>query len=293
MIPRISVIVPVFNPQPEHLRALYESLRHQSCADFEVLLVDDASTGVEFALITDPRFRVLPQPRNRGPAACRNVGATAAMAPHLFFTDDDCRLAAGTLETTIAALERDPIAVGNTVTDIKTWFGRAVALLGFPGGGCIGLHNVWRVSPGGYSTSFSSCNVAFRKETFELLGGFNASLPVPGGEDTILARKARDRGILMRYVPEQVVYHVERSSFRDFVRWQITRGRGNYYIRQHVPEVGGYLKLRLWTFRNSLRHAGIRYAPLVLFLIIVSVYYQLKGQRQEQRAIARSSESQG
>ena len=77
------------------------------------------------------------------------------------------------------------------------------------------------------------------------------------------------------------VFHVERSGLRSFLRWQWTRGRGNYYIKQHVPEVGGYLRLRLWTFANSFRAAGPLYAPLVFVLLVLSVSTQILGMRAE------------
>lgn len=199
----------------------------------------------------------------------------------LFFTDTDCVLEKDTLATAVTHLECEEATVGNTITRAATYFGRAVALLGFPGGGCIGFHRVWRVSHDGYARSFSSCNVAFRKALFERLGRFNEDFPVAGGEDTVLARRLLDGGGQLRYVPEQIVYHVERKGLRNFIRWQITRGRGNFYIRRHVPEVGSYLRLRLWTFRNSFRAAGWRYAPAVFLLLCLSVLFQALGYSRE------------
>ena len=175
--------------------------------------------------------------------------------------------------------------MGDTITKTETRFGRAVALLGFPGGGCIGFHNVWRVSAAGYASSFSSCNVAFRKELFEEMGGFEEGFPVAGGEDTVLARRLRESGKRLRYLPRQLVCHVERKDLAGFIQWQITRGRGNYYIKKHVPEVGSYLRMRLWTFRNSFLAAGLRDAPLVFGLLCLSVYCQLYGYRLEKRRV--------
>lgn len=285
--PRISVVVPSYRPEPELLERLYASLLAQSEQDFEVILVDDASgPTADYALISDPRFRVVRRARNAGPAACRNAGVAEARAEQVFFTDTDCELAPEALRQACAALEADDAAAGNTITRASTVFGKAVALLGFPGGGSIGFDRVWRVDAAGHARSFSSCNVAFRKDAFLALGGFNERFPVPGGEDTVLARRLVDAGRRIRYCPEQIVYHVEKSDWASFVRWQVIRGRGNHHIRRHVPEVGGYLRLRVWTFKNSLIQAGPLYAPLVLFLIAASVWYQLKGMRAERRRLA-------
>lgn len=282
---RISVIVPSFNPPRTHLAALYASLRAQTHADFECLLIDDGSTDTSaYVLLEDSRFRVICREKNAGPAVCRNAGAALAAHELIFFTDTDCELHPECLARAVANLQRDEISCGDTVTKTETIFGRAVALLGFPGGGAIGFHNVWRVDAEGYTRSFSSCNLAFRKDTFEKLGRFNETFPVAGGEDTVLARHAVDTGHRIRYDRNMIVYHVERTGLRSFLRWQWTRGRGNYYIKKHVPEVGGYLRLRLWTFANSFRAAGPLYAPLVFILLVLSVTWQVLGMRAEARA---------
>jgi len=276
------VVIPSYNPNPHLFSRLYDSLQRQRLSDFEVLVVDDASSDTgAYECIDDPRFRIIRQPTNRGPAACRNRGAAEATGPNLFFTDTDCELTPETLETAVERLVQDAIIMGNTVTRVETRLGRAIALLGFPGGGAIGFDKVWRVSPDGYTNSFSSCNLAFRKDLFEALGRFDESFPVAGGEDTVLAYQATQRNIPIRYAPNMLVYHVEKSDYAGFVRWQLTRGRGNYHIKRRVRNVGGYLRLRLWTFKNSLIAAGPGYALPVLLLILVSVYYQLKGLRLE------------
>lgn len=278
----ISVIVPSYRPPREHLASLYASLLAQEHADFECVIVDDGSGDRSaYGLLTDPRFRVVFRDNNAGPAVCRNAGAAEARHTRIFFTDTDCELHPHCLLHAVENLRRDEIVAGDTVTKTTTVFGRAVALLGFPGGGAIGFHNVWRVDPQGYTRSFSSCNVAFRTEVFEALGRFNETFPVAGGEDTVLARHAVETGRRIRYDRGMIVYHVERAGLRSFLRWQFTRGRGNHYIQRHVPEVGGYLRLRLWTFANSFRHGGLLYAPLVFVLLVLSVALQLAGMRAE------------
>ncbi len=279
----ISVVIPSYNPPPEHLEALYNSLVAQTMRDFEVIVVDDASEGADYSIFQDPRFQVLRRDWHSGPAACRNAGAAVAISDHLFFTDTDCELDPKTLQYAKFRLETRGICAGDTITKATTFFGKAVALLGFPGGGILGFDKVWRVDENRCTSSFSSCNVAMRWDVLSAAGGFDESFPVPGGEDTVLARYMADHGTKIRYESKQVVFHVEKRRLRDFIRWQITRGRGNYYIRGNVPEVGGYLRLRTWTFRNSLRAAGPIYALPVLMLIVLSVLFQLWGYRVEAR----------
>ncbi|HQL93291.1 MAG TPA: glycosyltransferase [Candidatus Hydrogenedentes bacterium] len=281
-MPRISVVVPSFRPRKELLEQLFSSLAAQSLRDFEVVVVDDGSPDPDY-VFPDARFRLVRGDRQRGPAACRNAGAAEAAADALFFTDTDCRLEEETLASALGGLERAPVSVGNTLTDVRTPFGGLVALLGFPGGGSLGFDRVWRVNAEGFAQSFSSCNVAIRKAFFQKMGGFDASFPVAGGEDTVLARRILDSGGAIWYEKAQRVFHVEKPDLASFLRWQLTRGRGNFHIRRRVPSVRGYLRLRVWTFRNSLASAGLVRAPAVLALIVLSVVMQTIGYWQERR----------
>ncbi len=282
-MPQVSVIIPSRNPRPDWMGALFNSLLAQTLSDFEVIVVDDASDGAAYALPEDSRFRLVSRPRRSGPAACRNAGAAEARAECLFFTDTDCVLGPDTLSRAVKELALAPVSTGNTITRVETPFGRLVALLGFPGGGILGFDRVWRVDPAGFAQSFSSCNVAVRRDFFAEMGGFDETFPVAGGEDTVLARRILEAGHKIRYQAAQEVFHVEKPDLRGFIRWQIVRGRGNFHIHRRVPKVGGYLRLRLWTFRNSLKAAGLRAAPAVLALIVLSVLLQLWGYWRERR----------
>lgn len=282
----ISVIIPSYNPLPEDLDRLYKSLLAQRHDNFEVIVVDDGSTQADYSGWSDSRFRVDSREENRGPAACRNAGADQAANEFLFFTDTDCELGPDTLIQVAKYLGGSDAIAGNTVTRVETSFGKAVALLGFPGGGALGFDRVWRVDASGHAASFSSCNLAIRKPVLEALGKFNETFPVAGGEDTVLARRMVEEGNRIRYDPNQLVYHKEKRGLASFLRWQHVRGRGNYYIKQEIGSVGGYLRLRIWTFTNSFREAGVAYAVPVFFLLLLSVCCQINGYRVEKKRAA-------
>lgn len=89
-----SVVIPVHNKAP-HVRRSISSVLNQNFADFELLLVDDASTddsAAEMSSFDDPRIRILhrSQPGPGGYAA-RNLGINEARARWVAFLDADDR----------------------------------------------------------------------------------------------------------------------------------------------------------------------------------------------------------
>ena len=94
--PLISVIVPVHDVAG-HVAAAIASLRAQTLADFEAIIVDDGSGDGSGDLAAaaadgDARFRVIRQP-NRGLSGARNTGLDAARGAFIAFLDGDDRLA--------------------------------------------------------------------------------------------------------------------------------------------------------------------------------------------------------
>lgn len=87
--------MPVYNRASMVERAI-ESVIGQDFTDFELIVVDDASSdGTEkvLASVQDRRVKIIRLDRNRGSNAARNVGIMAASAPILTFLDsDDCYL---------------------------------------------------------------------------------------------------------------------------------------------------------------------------------------------------------
>lgn len=89
-MPRISVVIPLFNKVPYIERTL-RSVLGQTYKDFEVIVVDDGSTddGARIVeAIDDQRIRLLRQ-ENAGAAAATNTGVRAARGQWIAFLDAD------------------------------------------------------------------------------------------------------------------------------------------------------------------------------------------------------------
>ena len=105
--PRISVILPVWNPGPGIDRCI-SSLRGQTLQDIEMIFVDDRGTDdavekIRAAAAEDPRIRILENPENMGPGPSRNRGIEAAKGNFLSFIDPDDYIAPDFYERLYAA----------------------------------------------------------------------------------------------------------------------------------------------------------------------------------------------
>lgn len=91
--PLVSVIMPSFNAERFIAEAI-DSVIAQTVADWELIVVDDASTDATAAIAAgyqqrDSRIRLIAQQRNQGPASARNRGLDAARGKLIAFIDSD------------------------------------------------------------------------------------------------------------------------------------------------------------------------------------------------------------
>ena len=90
MTPFFSVIIPVYNRAPA-LKGAIESVRAQSCQDFEIVVVDDGSKDDPRAVtdsFNDPRIRFFRQD-NKGGGAARNTALDMAQGRFIAPLDSD------------------------------------------------------------------------------------------------------------------------------------------------------------------------------------------------------------
>ena len=114
-MPRISVLIAAYNVEP-YLGACLESVRNQTLADIEAVVVDDASTDgtlavAEAAAAADARIRVVRHERNQGLHLARRTGVAEARGEYALFLDGDDELAPEFCAELAAELEREPVDV--------------------------------------------------------------------------------------------------------------------------------------------------------------------------------------
>ena len=120
-MPKISVIVPVYNVEP-YLRRCVDSVLSQTYADFELILIDDGSTDrsgqlCDEYLKADRRVTVFHR-ENGGVSAARNTGIEYALesdSAWITFIDSDDYVSDRYLEALLDAAQEYGISVGARV----------------------------------------------------------------------------------------------------------------------------------------------------------------------------------
>ncbi|HEX7051019.1 MAG TPA: glycosyltransferase [Longimicrobiales bacterium] len=110
--PLLSVVIPTYN-RLRLLRETIESVRAQTYAHWELIVVDDGSTDgtAEYvAGLGDPKIRLVGAERSGSPAVARNIGIGHARGEYVAFLDHDDIWMPGKLEAQVAALANRPEA---------------------------------------------------------------------------------------------------------------------------------------------------------------------------------------
>ncbi|MEP7363126.1 MAG: glycosyltransferase family A protein [Acidobacteriota bacterium] len=98
-MPEFSIVIPAYNRERLLARAIQSCLA-QHGADFEIVVVDDGSTRPIACLIEslgNPRIKLIRHEDNRGHAAARNSGVSAAQGEWVVMLDSDDELLPGAL----------------------------------------------------------------------------------------------------------------------------------------------------------------------------------------------------
>lgn len=101
-MPKVSVIVPVYNSEQE-LRDCLDSLVEQTEKDIEIIVIDDASTDNSPAIEAEyqkkyPNVKVYRNERNLGQSETRNRGIELAEGDYIAFLDSDDYVNSGMYE---------------------------------------------------------------------------------------------------------------------------------------------------------------------------------------------------
>ena len=244
----LSIVITVRNEEA-HLAALLESLLKQE-PPFEIVLVDALSTDRTFAIAEEyaakhPEvLRLFQAAGKRG--AGRNYGARQARGEWLVFTDGDCVADSRWLPSLRAGMGSASVVAGKTVT------------IGNPS--YVNLERV-ELYQQDMDVTYPSCNLAYRKDLFVRLGGFDDRFVT--AEDIDLNLRAVRAGATLRSCPEAIVYHATRANPLQF----FTQAFWNGWGRKQLTEKHGSLWSRYRYKRMFIaQHTPTAYVRMVAAL---------------------------
>ena len=291
MSPRVTVLLAVYNGGA-YLREAVESVLTQTFGDFELLLVDDASTdGAIDGLPPDPRVRILKNDRNIGQIPSLNRGLREARGAYVARLDHDDVCLPRRLERQVAVLDSDArVDLTATWTDVvddrgRIWTPirpRVDTFADFIAQVVTG--RVYLVHP----------SIAFRRDVVVDLGGFDESLNAAEDQDLyrrlVLARREA------RVVPETLLryrrHEQQMTVAKSAAVWESDERSYDAFLTALSPSTpASTLRLML---RNDPRfwHVGpLAQGRLERFLDDASERIQLDANEREAlaEAVARSA----
>ncbi|MBQ5728561.1 MAG: glycosyltransferase [Mailhella sp.] len=111
-MPRISVLMPVYNTRPDHLREAITSILAQTFVDFEFLILNDCSTDPQVEEVvksySDPRIVYAVNEHNLGISGVRNRLLDMAQGEYLAVMDHDDVSLPARFERQVAYLDAHP-----------------------------------------------------------------------------------------------------------------------------------------------------------------------------------------
>lgn len=250
--PQISAIICTHN-RDNYLGAAIDSLLAQEFANFEIIVVDNASTD-QTRQVVESR---LPEPKLQyvyesvvGLSVARNTGAKTAQAPILAYLDDDAVASPQWLQVFHDAYQQNEqlaVAGGKVTllwpegTEAPKWLSPALA--GNLGAYDLGDSTIYINEPG---LTPRGLNYSIRRSFLNEIGGFDPNLGRVGkrllsNEELLMTQEALQRGWQIAYLPDALVAHnvaperMRRSWFLKRGWWQ---GISEYYREELSGKVG-------------------------------------------------------
>ncbi len=253
-LPRVSVIVPVYNAQATLEACLRSIVSQDYPADaLQVLVVDNGSSDASADIIGRYRHRIegLDEP-TRGPAAARNRGVRSAIGEVIAFIDADCIADPGWLRHLVAPLANEAVGIaGGRILSMRPCnpveaFGEHIhdhekALTAFRPPYAIGM------------------NWASRRSVLLEVGLFDESFRRPAGEDVDLAYRIVQRGYALAYADRAVVRHRNEHRLRGLFVEGFRHGFHAVHVhRKHAAFLAAHGYRRVSRHRYAVLATAVR-----------------------------------
>lgn len=246
----VSIIVPVYNVE-KYIGETVASVRAQTYADWELLLVEDCSSDNTVDIITglmeawgDPRVRLVRQPSNMGAARARNRGLSEARGRYIAFLDADDLWAPEKLERELSFLKEKEAAFVFTGYEFADEDGRGT-------GKVVRVPETLNYRQALSNTTIFTTTVMFDTER---IGREELEMPLIKSEDTALWFRILRSGYLAYGLDENLVRYRRAGKSLSSNKLEALRRIWNLYRRAEglsVPESAYHFCL--WAVRAVKR----------------------------------------
>ena len=219
-MPRVTVVMAVYNAA-QFLREAIASVLSQTYRDFELIVVDDASTDDSYALLQtfeDPRIRIIRHPSNLGASASRNDALAAARCEFIAIMDADDVCAPTRLEKQVEFLDAHlPVGlVGCGVYDNIDASGAVLYTSFLPADNQAIQHALME------RWCFLHSSIMFRRSLYQAAGGYRTAF-----------EPAEDHDFVLR-----MVEHAEARNFGEpLVTYRLNHNGLTVVGHQYVEEL--------------------------------------------------------
>ena len=246
-----SIIIPSYNSRSTISRCLNAVLDQNTDFSYEVVVVDSSSDGTgELIQAQFPQVRLIRIAQRTLPGLARNLGIEVARSKILAFTDSDCIPEPLWLDKMIREHEKLPwAAVGGAVLNSASL--NPVAWSGY----LLEFNERLPNTPERFIDLLPTCNVAFKRTTFERHGLFPTDLWP--SEDHIHSWRLVRAGEQLLFNPSIRVAHVFRPHLRSFMKHQLRLGEASARARRQVDLPHS------WAVKHPLRWL-VPFARLIL-----------------------------
>ena len=228
--PKASVVVVTFNPDEREFLDCLESLKKQTCDDFELLLIDNSDKGNVKHLLGGYGLKYIGLTRNYGLTIAKNVGIRFSRGELVIFLDDDATVAGNWIEEHLQ---------GHNEHDIIGLRGRC-----FPKNPGFFNDLATHYDMGEQATPWHidlEGNSSFKRTALLEIGGFSPDFQKSGGGDGLdisyrIVTRLGDRNSLI-YYPGPVIYHDSVQGYFEFMRKRSRHKNHGRMMMERFPEI--------------------------------------------------------
>jgi biofilm PGA synthesis N-glycosyltransferase PgaC len=217
----ISVVIPVRN-EANTIKALLDSLARQRFKNFEVIIVNDHSQDKSAEIVRQhPLNVVLVENRGFGKKKALTSGIEMAKGSIIVTTDADCFVSPEWLRS-IEIFFRDEnvkLSFGGVSMSQQSFFS-IIQSIEFAS--LIGTAAATAALD--KPTMCNGANLAYRKDVFYEVGGYEGNFEIPSGDDEFLMRKIHQQyptGIHFIALPAAVVGTLSQPNIRSFIQQRL------------------------------------------------------------------------